>query len=436
MSLWLSLSPFCKGLQGVLGVRSRVEARIGDSFPALWFNVRMVMHDASFQFTLTATDTNTGARAGVFHTPHGEIATPMFMPVGTQATVKALDPDDLRTLDARIILSNTYHLALRPGPEIIAAAGGLHGFMAWDRPILTDSGGFQVFSLGAQRTVDDNGVTFRSVHDGSLHRFTPERVIEIEEMLGADVIMPLDECIALPATNDDLRRALDRTHRWLERAVVAKRRADQALFGIVQGGTDLALRRAGAEFVAALDLPGNAIGGLSVGESKDVMYDTLAATTPFLPTAKPRYLMGVGSPEDLWEGVARGVDLFDCVLPARVARHGSLYTPEGRVSIRNARFREQFSPVDSTCDCTTCRRFSAAYLHHLHRTGELLWFRLATVHNLSFILREMRTMRAAILDGSFADRRAAFHADYHPASATAAAANRVQYRDHKRSKTP
>jgi len=395
----------------------------------------MMHDDAPFPFQLIVSDSATDARAGTLGTPHGTICTPMFMPVGTQATVKALDPDDLRALDARIILSNTYHLALRPGPELIAAAGGLHRFMAWDRPVLTDSGGFQVFSLGNQRVVDDDGVTFRSIHDGSSHRFTPERVIEIEDMLGADIIMPLDECLALPATDADLHRALDRTHRWLERAVAAKRRPDQALFGIVQGGANEALRRTGAEFVASLGLPGNAIGGLSVGESKEEMYRVLAATTPFLPTAKPRYLMGVGSPEDLWEGVARGVDLFDCVLPARVARHGGLYTPEGRVSIRNARFRDHFAPVDPTCDCTTCRRFTAAYLHHLQRAEELLWYRLATIHNLAFILREMRTMRAAILDGTFNMRRQAFHARYRPASAEAAAANRTQYRARKQSQT-
>jgi len=392
---------------------------------ACWYNLSMT--NAPFTYELLATDATTGARAGVFHTPHGDIPTPMFMPVGTQATVKALDPDDLHAMPAPVILSNTYHLALRPGPEVIAQAGGLHRFMAWDGAILTDSGGFQVFSLGPQRTVDDDGVTFRSLHDGSIHRFTPERVIEIEEMLGADIIMPLDECLALPATADDLRRALDRTHRWLERAVAAKRRPDQALFGIVQGGTDPALRREGARFVGSLGLPGVALGGLSVGEDKPSMYATVATTTPHCPADRPRYLMGVGSPEDLWECVARGIDLFDCVLPARVARHGGLYTPAGRVSIKGAKWRDHHAPLDPTCDCATCRRFTAAYLHHLHRVGELLWHRLATTHNLHFILRQMRVMRAAILDGTFADKLGAFREAYRPASTERAAAQRAKF---------
>lgn len=390
------------------------------------------MTDAPFRYTLLATDATTGARAGVFQTPHGDIPTPMFMPVGTQATVKALDPDDLHAMHAPVILSNTYHLALRPGPEIIAAAGGLHRFMGWDGAILTDSGGFQVFSLGPRRMVDDDGVTFRSIHDGSSHRFTPERVIAIEEALGADIIMPLDECVALPADVRDLRRALDRTHRWLERAITAKQRPDQALFGIVQGGTDPDLRREGAAFVGSLGLPGVALGGLSVGEDKASMYGTVAATVPFLPTDRPRYLMGVGSPEDLWECVARGIDLFDCVLPARVARHGGLYTPAGRVSIKNARFRNLHAPFDPACDCATCRRFTAAYLHHLHRVEELLWHRLATIHNLHFILRQMQAMRSAILDGTFADRRAAFRDTYRPASSAAAAVERAKFAAHRK----
>lgn len=369
----------------------------------------------AFRFNVEAVDRETSARAGRFSTPHGDIRTPAFMPVGTQATVKALDPEDLHAVGAQIILSNAYHLSLRPGAEIIAGAGGLHRFMAWDGPILTDSGGFQVFSLGARRTVDDDGVTFRSHLDGSLRRFTPEGVVALEEALGADIIMPLDECVALPADDTTVRNALYRTQRWLERALGAKRRDDQALFAIVQGGLNNALRREGAAFAAQLDVPGIAIGGLSVGETKAEMDATLAATTELLPITRPRYLMGVGAPEDLWACVARGIDLFDCVLPARVARHGGLYTPQGRMSIGNARYRDTHEPFDASCGCPTCGRFSAAYLHHLYRTKELLWYRLATIHNLWFILRQMDEIRAAIYDGSFQGRHAAFRARYRTA---------------------
>lgn len=380
-----------------------------------------------FAFQIEAVDRETGARAGHFTTPHGVIPTPAFMPVGTQATVKALDPDDLRAVGAPIILANTYHLSLRPGAVIVANAGGLHRFMAWDGPILTDSGGFQVFSLGARRSVDDDGVTFRSHLDGSLHRFTPESVIALEEALGADIIMPLDECIALPADDRAVRDALYRTQRWMERALHAKRRDDQALFAIVQGGLNPALRCDGAAFAASLAVPGIAIGGLSVGESKEEMDATLAVTTAALPLDRPRYLMGVGAPEDLWACVARGVDLFDCVLPARVARHGGLYTPHGRISIGNARYRDLHEPLDAECGCPTCTRFTAAYLHHLYRTRELLWYRLATVHNLWFILRQMDEIRAAIGDGTFAARHADFGAHYRTADRAAAVGAHVQF---------
>lgn len=380
-----------------------------------------------FRFALDATDGVTGARAGRFATPHGVIETPMFMPVGTQATVKALDPDDLHAIGAQVILANTYHLSLRPGAALIAVAGGIHRFMGWDGPVLTDSGGFQVFSLGDRRAVDDDGVTFRSQIDGSTHRFTPERVIALEEQIGADIIMPLDECVALPAETATLRAALTRTHRWLDRALAAKRRDDQALFAIVQGGLDCDLRREGAEYASRLGTPGIAIGGLSVGESKPEMYAMTEATTAQLRPDRPRYLMGVGSPEDLWECVARGIDLFDCVLPARVARHGGLYTPDGRINIRSAAYRDRHAPFDPACDCPTCRRFTAAYLHHLFRVGELLWFRLATVHNLWFVLRQMAAMRAAITGGDFAARRDAFMARYRPADRSRAAAERAHY---------
>ncbi len=385
------------------------------------------MPTKTFTFAVEAVDTKTGARIGCFQTPHGAIRTPAFMPVGTQATIKALDPDDLHAVGAPIILANAYHLSLRPGAEIIAKAGGLHRFMAWDGPILTDSGGFQVFSLGARRTVDDDGVTFRSHLDGSLHRFTPESVIALEEALGADIIMPLDECIALPAADATMREALHRTQRWLERALRAKQRDDQALFAIVQGGLNHALRREGAAFAAQLDVPGIAIGGLSVGETKEEMDTTLAAMADALPPDRPRYLMGVGAPEDLWACVARGVDLFDCVLPARVARHGGLYTPQGRISIGNARFRDTHEPFDLSCGCPTCRRFSSAYLHHLYRTKELLWYRLATMHNLWFILQQMDEIRDAILENAFTARHAAFRAQYRTADRSGATQARTQF---------
>ncbi|MCA1666061.1 MAG: tRNA guanosine(34) transglycosylase Tgt [Thermomicrobia bacterium] len=385
------------------------------------------MPDSAFAFTIEGSDRETDARAGRFTTPHGSICTPAFMPVGTQATVKALDPDDLHAVGAAIILANAYHLSLRPGAAVIAAAGGLHRFMAWDGPILTDSGGFQVFSLGARRTVDDDGVTFRSHLDGSLRRLTPESVIALEEAVGADIIMPLDECIALPADDATVRAALHRTQRWLERALHVKRRDDQALFAIVQGGLDPDLRWEGAAFAARQEVPGIAIGGLSVGESKEAMDAILSVTTAALPLDRPRYLMGVGAPEDLWACVARGVDLFDCVLPARVARHGGLYTAEGRISIGNARYRDLHAPIDVACGCPTCRRFSAAYLHHLYRTKELLWYRLATMHNLWFILRQMEEMRAAILDGSFAAQHAVFRARYRTANRSAGADARTQF---------
>jgi queuine tRNA-ribosyltransferase len=382
---------------------------------------------APFTFTLDGTDDATSARAGRFTTPHGTIQTPMFMPVGTQATVKALDPDDLHAIETQIILANTYHLSLRPGTDLIARAGGIHRFMGWDGPILTDSGGFQVFSLGERRTVDDDGVTFRSHIDGSTHRFTPERVIALEEEIGADIVMPLDECVSLPADASTLRHALTRTHRWLDRALAAKRRTDQALFAIVQGGVDHGLRREGAAYASSVDVPGIALGGLSVGESKAEMYETVAATTPYLRADRPRYLMGVGAPEDLWECVARGIDLFDCVLPARVARHGGLYTPVGRINIRNAAYRDLHGPFDMQCGCPTCYRFTAAYLHHLFRTGELLWFRLATIHNLWFVLRQMERMRAAILDGTFDEQRTAFLARFQPADRSRSVEERAQY---------
>jgi len=355
-------------------------------------------------FTLEHTDGR--ARAGVLHTPHGEVRTPMFMPVGTQATVKALAPGDLRAAGAGMILGNAYHLLLRPGPEIVREAGGLHRFMAWDGPILTDSGGYQVFSLGHLRRIADEEVVFRSHIDGAEHALSPERSVAVQEALGADVIMALDEPPPPDADRERAARATARTHNWLERCRAAQR-TDQALFGICQGGMFADLRRESAAFVASSGTPGCAIGGLSVGEEKEVMWAMLDVSIAELPAAQPRYLMGVGSPEDLVEGVRRGVDMFDCVLATRLGRNGALFTAEGRVNIRNARFARQFQPVEDGCDCETCRTFTAAYLHHLFRAEELLAYRLATVHNVRFLTRLMERMRAAIAGGrydAFADR--------------------------------
>jgi queuine tRNA-ribosyltransferase len=365
----------------------------------------------SFSFELLAEDPTSNARAGLIHTPHGTIPTPVFAPVGTQATVKTLTPADLHDLDASLILSNTYHLYLRPGPELIADFGGLHNFMQWDRPILTDSGGFQVFSLEGLRTIDEDGVTFRSHLDGSTHRFTPEKVIEIEEMLGADIIMAFDEC-APPSDYEYNVEAMSRTHRWAERCKEAHRQPEQALYGIVQGGVFPDLRAQSAEFLAGLDFPGYGIGGLSVGETKVQMHQMLEVMHPILPLHKPRYLMGVGSPEDLFECVARGIDQFDCVLPTRVARNGAVYTHFGRVNLRNARFASAKAPIETDCRCYTCRTFSLAYLRHLVIAKETLALRLATIHNLHFLLEIMRRIRQSIFDGTFETYKQEFLANY------------------------
>jgi queuine tRNA-ribosyltransferase len=349
-------------------------------------------------FTLQHTDLR--ARAGVLLTPHGDVETPVFMPVGTQATVKTLAPWDVRGAGASIILGNAYHLLLRPGPEVVRAAGGLHQFMAWDGPILTDSGGFQVFSLGHLRRIADDGVVFRSHIDGAELRLSPEESMAVQEALGADVIMAFDEPPPPDADRDHAARATERTHRWLERCLAAQR-TEQALFGICQGGMFADLRRESAAFVAQSGTPGCAIGGLSVGEEKALMWAMLDASVAELPADKPRYLMGVGSPEDLVEGVRRGVDMFDCVLATRLGRNGALWTPAGRVNIRNARFARDFGPVDPDCDCETCRAFSAAYLHHLFKAEEMLGYRLASVHNIRFLTRLMISARAAIAAGAY-----------------------------------
>jgi len=383
--------------------------------------------DDHFPFTLLATDSRTGARAGVLRTPHGDVPTPIYMPVGTQATVKTLTPDELTAAGARIILANTYHLSLRPGAERVARFGGLHRFMGWDRPILTDSGGFQVFSLGHLRRVTEDGVTFRSHLDGAPHHFTPERVVALEEALGADIIMPLDECLPYGVDEAEAARALDRTHRWAARCQSAQTRADQALFGIVQGGMYPSLRRRSATWLAGLDLPGYAIGGLSIGEPKAEMHAMLEETTPLLPAHKPRYLMGVGAPEDLFEGVARGVDMFDVVLPTRLARNGALLTLAGRLNIRNARFADVDDPIMADCGCYTCARFSLGYLHHLFRVEELLGHRLATLHNVTFMLDLAGRIRASILDGTFADLRDRFMAGYRAPDATVREEQRARW---------
>ncbi|MFZ5878292.1 MAG: tRNA guanosine(34) transglycosylase Tgt [Chloroflexota bacterium] len=354
-----------------------------------------------FEFTITAR--NNRARAGVFSTLRGDLLTPIFAPVGTQATVKTLTPEQLKDIQATLVLSNTYHLYLRPGDDLVAEFGGLHRFMKWPRPMLTDSGGFQVFSLSQTRKIDDDGVTFKSHIDGSTHRFTPERSIRIQENLGADIIMAFDEC-SDPNDSEYSRIAMERTHRWAERSLKAKRRADQALFGIVQGGVQPELRAESAKFIASLDTPGIAIGGLSVGETKQQMHDTLDVVTPLLPEHKPRYLMGVGTPEDLINGVARGVDIFDCVLPTRLARHHAAFAPEGRLNMMNAAFARDERPLDESCDCYACKTFSRAYIRHLIMAKELLAGTLLSIHNLRALIRLMEQIRFYIAEGSFEER--------------------------------
>jgi queuine tRNA-ribosyltransferase len=340
------------------------------------------------------------ARAGIFTTPHGELETPLFAPVGTQATIKSVTPAQLEELNAGLVLANTYHLYLRPGDEIIAQLGGLHTFMNWDRPILTDSGGFQVFSLAESRKIDADGVTFKSHIDGSTHRITPEKSIAIQENLGADIIMAFDEC-SVPYDIEINRVALERTHTWVARCVKAQTRTDQALFGIVQGGIYPELRVFSAEYLATFDLPGYAIGGLSVGETKNETLEILELLDEHLPENKPRYLMGVGSPEDLVTGVQRGVDIFDCVLPTRLARHHAAITRTGRLNIANAKYASDNTPIDAACGCYTCTHFSSAYLRHLVLSKEILGSTLLTIHNLNTLLTLMQDIRQTIKDGCF-----------------------------------
>lgn len=355
---------------------------------------------AMFEFEILHEDKESGARNGRFHTPHGILETPVFAPVGTQATVKAMRPAELEMMGATLVLANTYHLYLRPGDDIVREMGGLHQFMQWNGPILTDSGGFQVFSLSETRKIDADGVTFQSHIDGSRHRFTPERSIAIQENLGADIIMAFDECPP-PNDYDYVKQSLTRTHPWLLRCIEAKTRDDQALFGIVQGGIFPDLREESARFMTELDLPGYAIGGLAVGETKPEMHATLDILNPMLPKNKPRYLMGVGAPEDLVNGVLRGVDIFDCVLPTRLARHGSASVLGGRLNLRNARFERDPEPIDAACTCYTCQHFSRAYLRHLVKANEILGHILLTTHNIHFLLELMRQVRAHIAAGTF-----------------------------------
>ncbi|MHB1004059.1 MAG: tRNA guanosine(34) transglycosylase Tgt [Chloroflexota bacterium] len=381
----------------------------------------------AFSFTVTARCPGTDARAGVLGLSHGQALTPLFMPVGTQATVKSLSPEDLMAVGARVILGNTYHLYLRPGADSIARFGGLHRFMAWDRAILTDSGGFQVFSLGHMRRIDEDGVRFRSHIDGSEQYLTPERSIAIQAQLGSDIAMAFDECVAYPTDHAYAQAAMERTHRWAERSLAAHSHPDQALFGIAQGSTYADLRRESARFVGGLGFDGVAVGGLSVGEPKAEMYGILEETTVLLPPAKPRYLMGVGSPEDLFECIDRGVDMFDCVMPTRVARNGALFTRRGRMNIRNAAFHEDRGPVEEGCDCYTCRTFSRSYLNHLFRCEELLGYRLASLHNLRFMQRLMEDIRGAIVGGTFPSFKADFLAGYKVADEQVRAEQRAKW---------
>ncbi len=363
----------------------------------------------TFEYTLLAQDG--AARLGWFQTPHGAIDTPVFAPVGTLATVKAMRPRDLVELGASLVLANTYHLYLRPGDELVREQGGLHRFMGWDGPILTDSGGFQVFSLSDARTVDEDGVTFKSHLDGSRHRFTPEKSIAIQENLGADVIMMFDECPP-PNDYDYVRESLGRTHAWAERCAAAKTRPDQALFGIVQGGVFPDLRLESARFLMELDLPGYAVGGLAVGETKAEMHAVLDVLHPVLPSDRPRYLMGVGAPEDLVNGVMLGIDIFDCELPTRIARNGSALVLGGRMNLRNAQYAADSSPIDPGCDCYACANFSRAYIRHLVIANEILAAILLTTHNLRFLFRLMDELRNAIRKGTLADFGMAFLAHY------------------------
>ncbi|XVG95161.1 tRNA guanosine(34) transglycosylase Tgt [Eubacteriales bacterium KG127] len=359
-------------------------------------------------------DAKTSARRGIITTPHGDVQTPVFMPVGTAATVKAMRPEQVKEIGAEIILSNTYHLYLRPGHELIREAGGLHKFMNWNKPILTDSGGFQVFSLKGLRKITEEGVTFQSHIDGSRHMLTPEKVIEIQTALGSDIMMAFDECPPYPADKTYVEKSLKTTLGWLKRCKAAHHNTEkQALFGIMQGGMHYDLRKRSAEEIVAMDLPGYSIGGLSVGEPKEVMLEVLDYCVDFLPENKPRYVMGVGTPDYIFEGVERGVDMFDCVLPTRVARNGQAMTSQGPLNMKNKKFEKDFSPLDSKCDCYTCRNYSRAYIRHLVKSNEIFASMLLSNHNLAFLVNMMRGIRKSIEEDRFSEYKKEFYTEYY-----------------------
>ncbi|MBS3679468.1 tRNA guanosine(34) transglycosylase Tgt [Ornithinibacillus massiliensis] len=365
------------------------------------------------RYELIKTDKQTGARLGVVHTPHGSFETPTFMPVGTLATVKTMSPEDLESMGANIILSNTYHLWLRPGEDIIKEAGGLHKFMNWDGAILTDSGGFQVFSLSDMRKITEEGVHFRNHLNGEKLFLSPEKAMQIQNDLGSDIMMAFDECPPYPATHEYMKQSVERTSRWAERCLAAHARPDvQGLFGIIQGGEYEDLRKQSAQDLISLDLPGYAVGGLSVGEPKDVMNRVLEFTTPLMPSNKPRYLMGVGSPDSLIDGAIRGIDMFDCVLPTRIARNGTCMTSSGRLVVRNAKYARDFGPIDENCDCHVCRNYTRAYIRHLIKCNETFGFRLTTYHNLYFLLKLMEQVRQAIREDRLGDFKEEFFEQY------------------------
>lgn len=368
---------------------------------------------ASISFELLKEDKDTKARLGIIHTPHGDIETPIFMPVGTKATVKSMTPEELKDINAQIILSNTYHLYLRPGHDLIKEAGGLHKFMHWDRPILTDSGGFQVFSLGDLRTISEKGVEFRSFIDGSKHFISPEKSIEIQNALGSDIMMAFDECAPYPADHDYVKKSLERTTRWAKRCKDANANpATQSIFGIIQGGVYRDLREQSAREITDLDFPGYAVGGLSVGEPAELMYEVLDYTVPLMPKDKPRYNMGVGSPDYLFESVIRGIDMADCVLPTRIARNGTFFTSHGKLTIKNAKHERDFTPIDPECDCYACKNYSKAYIRHLFKSDEILGARLATTHNLHFLIKLMENIRQAIREDRLLQYREEFYKKY------------------------
>ncbi len=357
-------------------------------------------------------DAKTGARYGILHTWHGDVEVPMFMPVGTNATVKTLSPEQVKACGSGVILANTYHLHLRPGEEIVKKAGGLHKFMNYDGPILTDSGGFQVFSLSSRRKITEEGVTFHNEIDGGKEFFSPEEAIRIEEALGADIIMSFDECIPYPATKEYVARSTERTLRWAARGLQAHTRKDQALFGIVQGGAYQDLRYHAAKELAKMDFQGYSIGGTSIGEPKEICYSMMKDAVTFLPPDKPRYLMGVGSIDYILEGIQNGIDMFDCVLPTRLARHGALMTSHGRVNIQRAQYKEDFTPLDPDCDCYTCTHYTKAYLHHLYKAGEDFGKTLNSIHNIRFLIRLVEGARKAIQEDRFLEYKEAIYAAY------------------------